>query len=279
MNFLSDEKYLPYIYRARTGKKIDIENPKTFNEKLQWLKINDRRKIYTIMVDKFEAKNYVSTIIGSEYIIPTIGVWNTFDEIDFNDLPTEFVLKCTHDSGGLFICRNKSELDIDNAKKVINNSMKTNYYYKSPREWPYKNVKRKIIAENYMQDGENVFLKDYKFYCFNGEPKFLYVSEGMEDHSKAKISFLTLDWEFARFSRRDYSSFTELPKKPLNFDLMIEICKQLSKDIPFIRVDLYEINKKVYFSELTFYPASGFMPFNPPEADAEVGKLLDLDVF
>lgn len=276
LDFLSDEKYLEYMFRARMGQKLNLSNPQTFNEKLQWLKLYDRKDIYSTMVDKYEVKKYVSSIIGDEYIIPTLGVWSDFDGITFSDLPEKFVLKCTHDSGGLVICRDINSFDKENAKKKIEKSLKNNYYLRGGREWPYKNVKPRVIAEKFMQDGIEIELKDYKFYCFNGEPKFLYLSQGLENHSTAHISFVNLDRTFAPFGRSDYLSFKKLPCKPKNFELMIVIAKKLSKGIPFLRVDLYEINERVYFGELTFSPVSGFMPFEPPEADEKVGDLLIL---
>ena len=226
----------------------------------------DAKAAYTEMVDKFLAKKYVASIIGQEHIIPTLGVWSHFDDIDFDELPTQFVLKCTHDSGGLVVCKDKNNLNKKAAKKKIENSMKTNYY-KGGREWPYKNVKPQIIAEEYMEDISGNGLTDYKFYCFNGDPKYLYVSNGMDNHETARLSFLTMNWEKAPFGRSDYLEFEVLPPKPAKFDEMVKIAKSLSSGHPFLRVDLYEINNKVYFSELTFSPCGGFMPFVPEEWD------------
>ena len=274
-NWLPDKPYLKLMYWTYLGKKLNLDNPKTFNEKLQWLKLNERKDIYTTMVDKYEVKNYVAERIGEQYIIPTLGVWDNFDDIDFDSLPNQFVLKCTHDSGGLVICRDKSEFDIKKAKKKINRCLKTNYY-KPCREWPYKNVKPRIIAEEYMQDGYKTSLTDYKFYCFNGEVKYLYISEGLEDHATAKISFLTPEWKFAPFKRSDYAPFEELPKKPVNFQKMLELANLLSKTMSFIRIDLYEINKKIYFSEYTLFPTGGFMPFEPNKWDEELGNWINL---
>lgn len=281
LNYLSDEMYLRIMYRQRMGKRLDLKNPKTFNEKLQWLKLYDRKPEYTTMVDKYEVKKYVADRIGEEYIIPTLGVWDRFEDIDFDSLPDQFVLKCTHDSGGLAICRDKKAFNEKAAKAKIDKSLKRNYYY-SGREWAYKNVKPRIIAEQYMEENNGAEkakdLVDYKFYCFNGEPRFLYVSQGLENHATARISFLTLDWRFAPYERSDYAPFEELPEKPKNYDDMLRICKMLSKDIPFLRVDLYEINGHVYFSELTFSPCSGFMPFKNPEHDLEIGEMIQLPI-
>lgn len=272
---LSDEKLIRKMYRTYFGREIDLENPKTFNEKQQWLKLNDRKPEYTQMVDKYEAKKYVADRIGEEYIIPTYGVWDSFDEIDFDVLPDQFVLKCTHDSGGLVIVRDKTKLDKKAAKAKIERSLKHNYFYHG-REWPYKNVRPRILAEAYMQDGENRDLRDYKFYCFDGVPRFLYISEGLEDHKTARISFVTCNWEFASYERSDYRPFDTLPKKPEKFDDMLNLAARLSSGHAFLRVDLYQINGKIYFSELTFSPCGGFMPFKDPQSDLEIGEMLKL---
>ena len=274
--FIPDGIYLRWQYKKVTGKKLNLKNPQTFNEKLQWLKLHDRKPEYTMMVDKFAVKEYVADKIGAEYVIPTLGVWNHFDEIDFDALPNQFVLKCTHDSGSVVICRDKAAFNMAEAREKIENGLKHNFYWQF-REWPYKNVKPRIIAEKYMENNEKE-LVDYKFYCFNGKPKFLYVSEGLENHTTAKISFLNLDWSFAPYERVDFAPFMVLPIKPNQYENMIKIAKTLSSYIPFIRVDLYEIDNIVYFSELTFFPCGGFMPFKNSEHDIEVGKMLKLTI-
>lgn len=278
---IPDRIYLQLHFRSRTGKRLNLKAPKTFNEKLQWLKLYDRKPEYTTMVDKYAAKKYVAEKIGEEHIVPTLGVWDTFDDIDFNLLPNRFVLKCTHDSGGLVICRDKSKLDIDAAREKINKSLGKNYYWHG-REWPYKNVKPRIIAEKYLEESgeestEIAGLTDYKFYCFNGTPQYLYVSKGLEDHSTAKISFLTLDWQFAPFKRSDFAGFDSLPPKPTKLDEMIEIAGKLAEGKKFLRVDLYQVDDKIYFSELTFSPCSGMMPCEPREWDRKLGDMLRID--
>ena len=275
LTILSDKTYIKTMYYAKMGKKLDLKDPKTVSEKLQWLKLYDRKPEYTTMVDKYAAKSYVAERIGEEYIIPTLGVWDSFDEIDFDSLPEQFVLKCTHDSGGLVICRDKSKLDKEVTQRKIEKSLKANYFWNG-REWPYKNVKPRIIAEKYMEDGGNPDLKDYKFYCFGGEPKFLYISHGLSNHATAHINFISLDWEKMPFRRTDFAEFDILPPKPKNFDLMIEFCKKLSADIPFLRVDFYDINEKLYFGELTFFPGSGFTILEPKEWDLKLGQWIDL---
>ena len=275
LNRMPDEKYLQMMFYLELGKHLDLENPKSFNEKLQWLKLNDRKDIYTKLVDKYEVKRYIADALGEEYIIPTIGVWDRFEDIDFQQLPEKFVLKCTHDSGGLVICRDKSRLDIEKAKLKLTSSLKKNYYYHG-REWPYKNVKPRIIAEPYMADCENEGLTDYKFYCFNGVVRYLYVSKGMENHKTAQIGFLTPEWELAPFGRTDYNMLDELPPKPSFYQEMLKIAEKLSEGMRFARVDLYEISRHVYFSEFTLHPCSGFMPFKPEEYDRILGELLRL---
>ena len=272
---ISDKSYLKLEFYANMGRCLNLNSPQTFNEKLQWLKLYDRKPEYTTMVDKYEVKKLVADLIGEEYIIPTLGVWDSFDEIDFDALPDQFVLKCTHDSGGLAICRSKSTFDKNTAKIKIERAMKRDYF-SVHREWPYKNVKPRIIAEKYMQDKGNLDLQDYKFYCFNGEPKFLYVSKGLSNHATARINFVSLDWEKMPFRRTDYAEFDELPPKPKNFDLMIEFAKKLSANIPFLRVDFYDINDKLYFGELTFFPGAGLTALTPTEWDSKLGEWIDL---
>ena len=279
LNNIKDERYLKLIYRAIMNRKLNLTNPKTFNEKIQWLKLYDRNPLYTTLVDKYEVKKYIANELGVEYIIPNIGVWNSFDEIDFDSLPDKFVLKCTHDSGTVVICKDKQSFNFEAAKQKLSQRMKYNYYYNF-REWPYKDVSPRIIAENFLTDEEsnNKGLTDYKFFCFNGEPKFLYVSTGLEDHKTAHISFLSLDWEFTSFQRSDYAPLETLPKKPSKLDEMLKISKTLAKDFPFVRVDLYQINNRVYFSELTFHPCGGMTPFKKAEDDKAIGDMLILPI-
>lgn len=274
---LSDKTYIKIYFNHYMNYKLNLNNPKTFNEKLQWLKIHDRNQIYSKLVDKYEVKKYIAEKIGDEYVIPTIKVCENMDNIDLSTLPEKFVLKATHDSGSVKICRSKKDFNFEKVKKELNKSLKKNFY-EVAREWPYKDVKPRIMIEQYMEDEVQKQLIDYKFYCFNGIPHFLYISSGLENHESAKISFLNLDWTFAPFSREDYDSFEKLPPKPKNFENMIEIAKKLSKDFTFIRVDLYEINDKVYFSELTFTPCSGVMPFSPSIYDEKIGELLQLPI-
>ena len=274
---MSDEKYLKMTFKDRMGYPLNLKNPKTFNEKLQWLKIYNRRPEFTTMVDKYEAKLYVAEKLGEEYIIPSLGVWDKFDDIDFDMLPDKFVLKCTHDSGGLVICRDKSKLDKEKAREKIERSLKRNYYW-SGREWPYKNVKPRILAERYMEDESGNGLRDYKFFTFNGETKFLYLSEGLENHATASISFYDLEGNEMPFRRSDFKPFEKKASMPANFGKMVELSNQLAAEInsPFVRCDFYSVDGHIYFSEITFSPCGGSLPFEPKEWDEKLGEWIKL---
>lgn len=278
LRFLPDELYLKKKFIYALGYELNLEKPKTFNEKIQWLKLNNRDPRFTSMVDKYEGKIFVSQSIGKDHIIPTIGVWDDFDDIDFSTLPNQFVLKCTHDSGGLVICRDKNSFDITMARDVITHSLKRNFYYYG-REWPYKHVKPRIIAEAYMEQEDGTSLVDYKFFCFNGVPQFLYVSRGLEYHPTAKIGFYDMNGNEMPFHRSDYKPYHGA-KMPNNFDEMKVVAKKLAEkvDCPFVRIDLYSINGNIYFSEITFSPCSGMLPFEPTSADEELGKLIKLPI-
>ncbi len=273
--FISDELFLKWKYKARFGRKLDLCNPKSYTEKLQWLKLYDRKSEYVAMVDKYEAKKYVADRIGGEYIIPTLGIWDDFDDINFDELPEQFVLKCTHDSGGLVICRNKAELDIAWARKKITKCLKRNFYWQG-REWPYKNVKPRIIAEEYMVDESGYELKDYKIFCFGGTAKALYVaSDRSKEDEETKFDFYDMEFNHLPFTNGHPNAQTEI-KRPASFDKMRELAEELSKGIPHIRVDFYDINGRVYFGELTFFHHGGFTPFNPEEWDYKFGEWIKL---
>lgn len=269
----SDELFLRMKWKLRMNYPLDLEHPKTYNEKLQWLKLHDRKPIYTTMVDKYEAKKYVAEIIGQEYIIPTLAVYDRVEDIDFDALPHQFVLKCTHDSGGIVICRDKDSLDRKSALKKLRKALKRKYYWQN-REWPYKNVKPRIIAEQYMEDESGYELKDYKFFCFNGVPRCLQVDF---DRFKAhKRNFYDLQWNFIDFQLRFLNDPDLQIVKPINFETMKEISYRLSNGIPHVRVDLYNVKGKIYFGELTFYHGSGLEQFNPEKWDDIMGEWLEL---
>ena len=270
-----DKLYLKLSFRLRVGYPLNLDAPKTFNEKIQWLKLNYRKPEFIRMVDKYNAKKYVANLIGEEHIIPTIGVYNNVDEIDWNALPDQFVLKCTHDSGGVVICSDKSKLNIATAKKKLKKGLHKGFYYQG-REWPYKNVPRKIIAEKYMVDESGVELKDYKFFCFNGVPQFLFVAtDRLKENEEVKFDFYDLEFNHIDVKNGHPNSSRRL-SKPAGFDKMVEIASVLSKDLPHLRVDLYDINGHIYFGELTFYHFSGFTPFVPLEWDYKFGEMISL---
>lgn len=275
LKFLNDEHYLKIKYKIEMGKKLNLRNPITFNEKLQWLKLNDRKEIYTLMVDKYEAKKYVSNAIGEEYIIPTLGIFDKFDDIDFGKLPNQFVIKCTHDSGGLIICRDKKNFNKEEARKKINKFLSKNYY-KNFREWPYKNVKPRIIIEEFI--GENLI--DYRIYCFNGKPKYvyMYINNSQDTNEKPEPEYCNIydmNWELQEFHQNSLPS-KEKYEKPKRLEDMKEIAEELSKDTKFLRVDFYLKDGQVIFSEMTFFPGAGFSKFHPEKYDNYLGKELDI---
>lgn len=268
----ADRTYLKILYKNRVGKELHLDPPKTFNEKIQWLKLYDRKPEYAMMVDKYKVKQYVVTKIGEEHIIPTLGVWDRFDEIDFDSLPEQFVLKCTHDSGGLVIVKDKKSFDKKSARKKINHCLKRNYFWNT-REWPYKSVKPRIIAEKFMVDESGVELKDYKFFTFNGEPKALFVAT--DRGTDTRFDFYDIYFNHLPFLNGHPSAVKEIDR-PAGFEQMKQLARKLSEGIPHLRVDFYDINGKVYFGELTFYHWSGMVPFEPDKWDEVFGKWIKL---
>lgn len=271
LRFLPDRLYLQLYYFAKFRKFIDFNNPKTYNEKIQWLKLYDRKAEYHQLVDKYEVRHYVSEAIGEQYLVPLLGVWESEYDVNFDTLPEEFVLKPTHASGEVIIVRNKSALDRARVFGEMREWLSRDYFWVG-REWPYKDIKPRIVAEKLIDDQ----IVDYKFYCFNGEPKVLYLSRGLENHDTAEISFFDLDFKRMPFGRSDYRPFSQEPVKPDNYREMLDIVRKLAKDFSFIRVDLYSVSGQVYFSELTFYPAGGYMPFSPREWDNTLGEWIIL---
>ena len=273
-NILPDKLYLKLMYKACFNKNLNFENPQTFNEKLQWLKLYNRNPQYTTMVDKLAVKSYVSNLIGEEYVVDLLGVWESADDVELETLPNQFVLKCTHDSAGLIICKDKNELDWKKAKNKLKKCMKRNFYY-SGREWPYKNVKPKIIAEKYLEDTELKELRDYKFFTFNGEPKVIYITQGRGSGNETCADFFNMDFEHMNI-KIDHENADIVPQKPKNFELMKQLATKLSNGIPHVRVDFYEVDGKVYFGELTFFHCSGFDPFKTEEWDLKFGEWITL---
>ncbi len=272
---LSDEDFLKRKYKENTGKDLNIDNPITFNEKLQWLKLYNRKPEYTNMVDKYEAKKYVAQKIGEEHIIPIFGVWDSFDDIDFDSLPNQFVLKCNHDCGSIVICKDKSTFSKKDARKILERALNKNYFWQG-REWPYKNVKPKILAEKFMVDESGCDLKDYKFFCFNGEPKAMFVaSDRMDANQETKFDFYDMNFIHLPITNGHPNAQKQI-EKPTSFEKMKEFARILSKDIPFVRVDFYDINGQIYFGELTLFHWGGTMPFEPEEWDTTFGSWITL---
>ena len=272
-HILPDKIYLPIKYKTRLGKFPNLKKPKTFNEKLQWLKIYDRKPEYTIMVDKHGVKEYIAKRIGEQYVIPTIGLWDRFEDIDFEKLPEQFVLKCTHDSGGLIICKDKSKLDKETAKEKINRSLATNYYWHA-REWPYKNVKPRILAEPFMKDGDNDFLPVYKFMCFNGEPRIIQTIQNDKQPNES-IDYFDTEWNLLELRQNFPNSDIPL-KKPEKLSEMCNLACKLAIGHAFLRVDFYTINGEIKFSEHTFYSDAGFSSFTPESWDMTLGQWIEL---
>lgn len=270
--FVSDEKFIKKNFKKKFNKNINLENPITFNEKIQWLKLNWRDDIASKCADKYSVREIIKNTIGEEFLNELYGVYDDVDEIDIDKLPEKFVLKGTHGSGFNIICKNKYDIDWDKEKKIMKKWLKTNYYFRG-REWVYKNIKPRIICEKYLEGENGEPPIDYKFMCFNGEPKFSFVC--LERFDELKIDFYDNNWNKMKFSRKYPNSDYEIPKPKL-YDEMIEISKTLSKKFPFVRVDLYEVNGKIYFGELTFFPGNGMEEFSPNEYDEIVGKYIKL---
>lgn len=272
---LPDKLYLSILFRYHMGYWMDWDNPTTFSEKLQWLKIYDRNPLYTRLVDKFAVKEYVASIIGEEYIIPTLGVWDRVEDIEWDKLPQQFVLKTTHGGGsmGVVICTDKVYFDKKKAIKQLRGSLKTDLYVVW-KEWPYKNVTPRIIAELYMGDETGEALKDYKFFCFDGVPKIVQVDYGRFVNHKRNL--YDIEWNRLPFSLGFPTDWDCEIEKPEALGEMIDMVKRLSKGIPHVRVDLYYIDGKVYFGEMTFYHGSGFEKFTPEEYNKFFGELIFL---
>lgn len=275
LSFLPDSLFLKLKYRLIFSKKLDLNNPQSFNEKIQWLKLHDRKDIYTTMVDKYLVKDYVKNIIGEEYIIPTYGVYQNFDDINFSELPNQFVIKCNHDSASVIVCKDKSTFDIKEARKKINKCLKSNFYTYS-REWVYKNVKPLIIVEKYIDPVHDEYMQDYKFFCFNGKPEFIYLSRGMDKHEHATMCFYDTEFNMIPIKRKDYKWADLKPKKPKNYKKMLEIVSKLSEGMCHLRVDLYNVDGAIYFGEITFYTSGGFIQFENEEDDIMLGSYIDL---
>lgn len=269
-----DKLYIKILYRLYTGHKLDLDNPQGFGEKLQWIKLYGYQPIYTTLVDKYKVKKYVSEIIGDDYVIPLLGVYDSFDEIDFDKLPNCFVIKCNHDSGSFLIVDDKQKLDKEKARDFFNKRMKRNYFYLG-RDIQYKYIVPKIIIEQYMRDDSQInnTLDDYKFFCFNGKPKIMFFASGRGNNRR--FDFFDMNYNHLPI-KYHYPNSSMLPLKPKCFEEMKTIATKLCGDFPFMRIDLYEINGKVYFGEYTLIHDGGLYPFEPAEWEQRLGDWIDL---
>ena len=273
----SDKAYVKLYFWLSMHKRLNLESPHTFNEKLNWLKLYDHNPLYTTLVDKYAVKEWVAGKIGKEYVIPTIGVWDKFEEIDFDSLPNGFVLKTTHGGGnvGVVVCKDKNNLDVEATHKIIEHSMGISGYEKH-REWPYKNVPRRIIAEELLIDSDNVTLIDYKVHVFNGIPRFILVCRGREHKSTMTDDFFDTDWILMNCNRPGHKNSQRPIDRPPQLGEMLEIASKLSDGIPFVRVDFYIVDNHLYFGEMTFFPAGAAKPFVPEYWDTVFGEWLYL---
>lgn len=270
-HILSDEAYLKFIYKRRFKRELDLTNPRSFNEKMNWLKLYDRNPLYTQLADKYEVKKIVAEKIGAEYVVPNYGVWDRFEDIDFDKLPDQFVLKTTGDSSGVIICKDKKSFDRDSAAKKIKHSITRNWYYRT-REWPYKDIKPRIIADRLLDEHTGRELQDYKFWCFNGVPKVMYVTNKGKNIAE---NFYDMDFNPININH-GFPRVSPEFSKPSGFEKMKQLAASLSKDIPFVRVDFFYVNNKIYFGEFTFYDWGGLRPFVNYKMDLEIGKWLTL---
>ena len=276
--FLPDKLYLSLRYRLQMGHWINWKHPRTFTEKLQWLKIYDYKPEYTQMVDKLAAKDYVAKRIGKEYIIPTLGVWDRVEDIDWDSLPNQFVLKTTHGGGGggVVVCKDKRTLNREKAVEKLRSSMRSNAG-RTYREKPYLNVPRRIIAEKFMAEPSPVVssdLIDYKYYCFNGVPKLIMVANGRSTGDK-RFAYYDTQWNPVHIKWGAPRPDKEFPR-PDNLDEMLRVASKLSAGLTHARIDLYNIDAHVYFGEITFYDGSGFEKIDPQSYDEYLGSLMKL---
>lgn len=273
-NSMDDRKFLERAFKHYIGKELNLDNPQTFNEKLQWLKLYDRKPEYTTMVDKYRVRKYIAEKLGEEYLIPLLGVWDDPEEIDFDKLPNQFVLKCNHNSGlGMCICKDKTKLDIKKVKKDLRKGLKQDYYL-TGREWPYKNVPRRVIAEKYMVDESGTELKDYKVFNYNGEPRLIEVDYGR--FTKHMRNLYSTDWDYIEGEIEFPTDQAHSIPRPEKLEEMLELSRKLSVGIPHVRTDFYSINGRIYFGEMTFYHGSGMEHFRPEELGEKLGNWIIL---
>ena len=266
-----DSLWLRIIYKTKFQRNLNLGDPQSFNEKLNWLKLNDRNPLYTRLANKYDVKEYVRECIGEEYVVPCYGVWESFDDIDFDKLPDRFILKCTHDSGGRIVCTDKATFDKRRAKERLETTMRNNFFWWT-REWVYKDVKPRILADMLLDDHTGEVLRDYKFWCFNGVPKYMYCTIKNDDVFE---NFYDMDFNVVNIDHGFKRAVPEFDK-PECFELMKTLAGKLSKGIPFVRVDFFLVEGRVYFGELTFYDWAGLRPFATYDQDLELGRLIAL---
>lgn len=274
LRIIPSKYYLSYLYKKITGEKLNLKAPASFNEKLQWLKLYDKNPSYTSLVDKYAVREYVKEKIGDKYLIPLLGgPWYSADEIDFEALPDQFVLKCTHDSGSVIICEDKSKFDISAAKKKLNRCLKIKFFYLA-REWPYKNVPPAIIAEKYMTDETGYELKDYKVFTFNGIPKLIQVDyDRFQNH---KRNLYNTEWEYLPAQIQYPTDSSIKIERPKRLEEMLKAAEKLSNGLVHVRIDFYSIEDRLYFGEMTFYHGGGFEIFTPKKFEYEMGNWITL---
>ena len=275
LDWVPDSLYLKLLYRVIMGRKLNLKNPKEYNEKLQWLKLNDRKPEYAIMVDKYEVRGYIAELLGEQYLIPCLGIYDSVEDIDIDALPDKFVLKCTHDSGSVEICKDKSCYDMEGAKHRLSQAMKRNYYA-TYREWPYKYVKPRIIAEGYLE-GDEGDLKDYKVMCFNGEAKIIEVHENRFVEGKVHTqTFYDREWEIVPLTQVETVTVDKPSERPRQLEEILRLSELIAKDMYHARIDWYIEGDKIYFGEITFYDGSGFESFSTPEMERMLGDMIKL---
>ena len=275
LNWVPDSLYLKVLYRVIMGRKLNLKNPKEYNEKLQWLKLNDRKPEYSTMVDKYEVRGYIEDLLGDKYLIPCLGIYDSVDDIDIDALPDRFVLKCTHDSGSVEICKDKSSFDIEGARHRLSQAMKRNYYA-TYREWPYKYVKPRIIAEGYLE-GDGGDLKDYKVMCFNGEAKIIEVHENRFVEGKVHTqTFYDREWNIVPLTQVETVTVDRPGERPRQLDEILRLSELIAKDMYHARIDWYIEGDKIYFGEITFFDGSGFESFSTPEMERMLGDMIKL---
>ena len=270
-NWMSDRYFIKVFWRQMMGYSLDLEHPMTFNEKIQWMKLNDHNPRYPDLIDKLKVKEWVKEIIGVQYIIPTLAVYDTPNGITLEDLPDQFVLKCNHDSGGIVICKDKSAFDLDKAKQILWKSFNRNFY-EEYREWPYSMIEKKVFAESYIIDSKSQDLPDYKLFTFGGVPHYMFIATGRQSGEEVQFDFFDMDLNRLKVKNVHPNNPGEvLP--PKTFGIMKELAAKLSAEFKQVRIDFYEADGACYFGEMTFFHGAGFMPFEPFSFDKEMGEL------